>query len=440
MTSLADKAIKGVKWATLAKFVNIGVGILRISILTRFLSGADFGLMALVNFTIGFADLFMDMGLSTAILHKQNISDKEYSSLYWLNFLSSILLYVIALGVTPFVANYYNQPELTILIPLVSFNFILSAIGRQFNTVFQKELNFFVISVVEIISVVLSLILAVLMAMNNYGVYSLAYSSLLQFGVFNLIFLIIGYKKHKIAFHFSLKETFPFLKIGVYQVGGQIINYFSKELDVLIIGKILGAAPLGYYSLAKQLAVKPIMFINPIITEVAAPVLAVMQDNKEKLRQNYLKLIQMTSAINFVIYLLIFIFSGLIIQILYGNGYEPCVLILRLFCIYMYLRSINNPVGSLLVATGRTDLDLKWNILMVFVTALMLYIGSFFGIIGILISMNALFILMFVPAWYIFYRSLIDLPLKDYLSAVIIKPSYYQYFFQLLKKNSPLKK
>jgi O-antigen/teichoic acid export membrane protein len=439
-SNLSKKAISGVKWATLAKFINIGVGIIKISILTRFLSGSDFGLMAIVNVTIGFADLFMDMGLSTAILHKQNITPKEYSSLYWLNFLSSIFLYLIALGITPYVALYYHQPELNILIPLVAINFILSAIGRQFNTIFQKELDFYTISVIEIISVVASLILAIVLALNNYGVYALAYSSILQFVLFNIILLFVGYKKHKIALHFSLQETYPFLKIGIYQVGGQIINFFSKELDVLIIGRMLGAEVVGLYSLAKNLAVKPIMLINPIITEIATPFLSVMQDNKEQLKQSYLKLIRMTTAVNFVIYLLMFIFSDVIIHVLYGQKFESCVVILRLFCSYMYLRSIYNPVGSLLVATGRTDLDLKWNIFMVFMTSLLLYIGSMFNINGIVISLNVLLILIFIPAWYIFYKNLIDLSLKDYLKAVIISKSHYTFLFDILKQNNPFKK
>ncbi len=440
MTNLADKASTGVKWVTLAKFINIGVGILRISILTRFLDKADFGLMAIVYFIVGFADLFMDMGVSTAILHKQNINEKEYSSLYWLNFMVSILLYIIAVLAAPWVASYYKEPELSLLVPLVAINFILSAIGRQFNIVYQKELNFYVITVIEIIAVVFSLIVAVVLAIYGLGVYALAYSTIAQFAVYNLLFLYLGFKRNRVRFHFSLKETYPFLRIGVYQMGGQIINYCSKELDVLIIGKMLGAEQLGIYNLAKQLAVKPIAFINPIITEVASPVLAIMQNSKEQLKDSYVKLIKMTSSVNLVIYLLMFVFSDLLIRVMYGAHYEQCAVILRLFCVYMYLRSINNPVGSLLIATGRTDLDLKWNIFMLFITAFMLYLGSMFDVIGILISLNVLLIIVFVPAWYVFYKGLINLPLKDYVKAVLVSPSDYKQLFHLFKKHFLLKK
>lgn len=438
--SIGKKTIEGVKWASLAKFTNIGVGILRISILARFLNKEDFGLIGLVYIVIGFAELFMDMGLSTAILHKQNISQKEYSSLYWLNFMVSIFLFFIIFLLTPFFAAFYKQPQLNDLIPLVSINIILSSIGRQFSTVFQKELNFYILSIVEIIAAILSMILAVVLAMNNFGVYALAYSTLMQFAALNFLYLILGYKNHPIKLHFSLKETYPFLKIGGFQVGGQMINFFSKELDVFIIGKMLGMGPLGSYNLAKQLAVKPTMFINPIITEVASPLLAAMQNDKEKLKENYVKLIKMTSILTFNIFLIIFILSDVIIYVLYGTKYPECVLLLRLFCIYMYLRGIHNPIGSLLIATGRTDLDLIWQILYLTATVIFLFLGSFFGINGILISFICLILFMAVPAWYIFYKNLIDLSLKDYLKAVVISKSHYTFLFDILKANNPFKK
>jgi O-antigen/teichoic acid export membrane protein len=438
--SIGKKTIEGVKWASLAKFTNMGVGILRISILARFLNKEDFGLIGLVYIVIGFAELFMDMGLSTAILHKQNISQKEYSSLYWLNFIVSIFLFLIIFLLTPFFAAFYKQPQLNDLIPLVSINIILSSIGRQFSTVFQKELNFYIPSIVEIIAAILSMILAVVLAMYNFGVYALAYSTLMQFAALNLLYLILGYKNHPIKLHFSLKETYPFLKIGGFQVGGQLINFFSKELDVFIIGKMLGMEPLGSYNLAKQLAVKPTMFINPIITEVASPLLAAMQNDKEKLKENYVKLIKMTSILTFNIFLAIFILSDVIIYVLYGTKYPECVLLLRLFCVYMYLRGVHNPIGSLLIATGRTDLDLIWQILYLTATVVFLFLGSFFGINGILISFIFLLLFMAIPAWYIFYKNLIDLSLKDYLKAVVISKSHYTFLFDILKANNPFKK
>ena len=122
--SIAKKATKGVKWTTLSTITIALCGILKISILARFLETSDFGLMALVTFVLGFMDLFMDMGLTSAILHKQNISREEYNSLYWLNVVFSLLLFFAILLLSPIVSDFYNEPRLMELLPLMGLGII----------------------------------------------------------------------------------------------------------------------------------------------------------------------------------------------------------------------------------------------------------------------------------------------------------------------------
>ena len=224
-----SKIVSGIKWTTIGTIVIALTALLKISILTRFLDKSDFGLMALIMFVLGFTDLFTDMGLTSAILHKQNISKKEYASLYWFNIGFSLLLYGLLLVVSPFIAGFYEEPRLIILIPLLGLNILASAIGRIFKTMEAKDLKFKYISIFEIFSAVLSLILAVILAVNNFGILSLVYSALLQYALQNLLYFIYGFRKYSLLFHYRFAETKPFLKIGIYQVGGQVINYFNRD-------------------------------------------------------------------------------------------------------------------------------------------------------------------------------------------------------------------
>ena len=110
--SLKKRAISGVKWTTISTIVVVAVSMLKLSVLARFLDKSDFGLMALVNVVLAFMGLFMDMGLTSAILHKQNISKNEYSSLFWLNFGFSFFLYVIIILLSPTISSFYDEIEL----------------------------------------------------------------------------------------------------------------------------------------------------------------------------------------------------------------------------------------------------------------------------------------------------------------------------------------
>ena len=114
--SLKHKALSGVKWTTLSAVIVSIFQITQLAVLARFLEPSDFGLMALVMIVIGFSQAFLDMGISNAIIHKQNISDQQLSTLYWLNVLAGITLFVVIYVISPFISDFYNEPELTKLI------------------------------------------------------------------------------------------------------------------------------------------------------------------------------------------------------------------------------------------------------------------------------------------------------------------------------------
>jgi O-antigen/teichoic acid export membrane protein len=426
--SLRKQAISGVKWTTTSTIVIAVTAILKISILTRFLDKSDFGLMALVTFVMGFMNLFNDMGLASAILHKQKISKKEYASLYWINLFMGFVLFGMLLLITPIISTFYDQSQLNILIPLLGLNLIISGIGRQFKVIEQKKLLFKQISIIDIIASIFALGFAILLAVKGFGVYSLVYSSLLLYLISNVAFLVIGLKKQGLLFHFNFTETMPFLKIGMYQVGGQIVNYFNRDLDILIIGKIFSPDILGGYSLAKQLVFRPAQLINPILVKVASPTLALFQTDIIALKRNYLKLVNIISTINIPVYIGIIIFAPWIIQILYGNGFENIIILVRILSVYMMLRAIGNPVGSLVIATGRTDLEFIWNLATLLIMPIFIYIGSFYGVIGVTIGITLAMLILFIPGWKLLINRMTGATWPEYCKAI-----FYMKFKSLIK-------
>ncbi|WP_445958143.1 MOP flippase family protein [Yeosuana sp.] len=433
--SIKKQAISGAKWTTVSTVTLALSALVKISVLTRFLEPSDFGLMALITFVLGFMDLFMDMGISSAILHKQNISRNEYASLYWLNIGFSLFLFATIIVLSPLIASFYNELELIKLIPLSGVVIIFSAIGRQFKTVFQKELQFKKMAIVDISSIFIAFISAVIFAYRGYGVYALVYSALIQYGMNNLMYFILGVKNNPVLFHYNYSETKPFLKIGVYQVGGQMVNYFNRDLDVLIIGKFFGADILGGYSLAKQLVRRPISIIDPIINKVAISILPRYQSDNILLLKYFNKLIRSLGIINAFVYGVIAITAPLIILILYGNDYVYIAPLVSLFTIIVYFRSISGLVGILSITKGRTDVEFYWNIIIAIVMPLVIFIGvSSMSIETILVLLGIAQILLVPPLWYMFYFKQIKMPFVTFMKGVFI-PSiiagiiYVLYYF-----------
>lgn len=424
MDKFKNQILSGVKWTTLGTITNAIFALLKISILARFLDKSDFGLMALITVVIGFMDLFSDMGLTSAILHKQKISKREYASLYWLNVGFSVLLYLILFIVSPLVANFYNEPELNSLIPLLGLNLIISAVGRIFKTIESKKLQFKKITIFELIAALISLVTAILLAINGYGVLALVYSAILQYIVQNVFYFGYGIRKYGLLSHFNFQETKPFIRIGIYQVGGQTLNYFNRDLDILLIGKFFGQDLLGGYSLAKQLVFRPAQILNPILLKVASPALAQFQSNIQLLKAKYLGLVSLVAKMNIIVYVLTIIFAPLIVIIFYGEGFEEIVTLVRILSIYMIFRAIGNPIGSLVIATGKTNLEFFWNCLTLAVMPIFIIIGSRFGLNEVAWSLNLGMAVLFYPSWRFLVYKMTGASFKEYLWA-IFRPKWH---------------
>tara|TARA_R110002167_G_scaffold58527_1_gene165791 strand:+ start:9552 stop:10832 length:1281 start_codon:yes stop_codon:yes gene_type:complete len=419
--NIKKQAVSGVKWTTVSTISIAISALVKISVLTRFLDVSDFGLMALVTFVLGFMDLFMDMGLTSAILHRQNIKKEEYASLYWLNVGFSFFLFGLIVLLSPLIANFYDEPELRNLIPLAGLAIIFSAIGRQYKTILQKHLQFKKIALIDIIAVIIALAVAIILAVKGFGVYALVYSALTQHTIGNLVYFVLGNKTQPLFFHFNYKETKPFLKIGSYQVGGQVVNYFNRDLDVLIIGKFFGAELLGGYSLAKQLVYRPAQVLNPIFTRVASPILAKFQSNVLVLKKNYFRLLNLVVSVNIPIYLAIVAFAPWVVFILYGPDFSNIVILVRILSFYMLFRAIGNPIGSLVIATGRTDLEFYWNLITLIIMPITVIIGAQFSLQGVAICLTIAMIIMLFPSWYFLVRRLLGATFKEYLFALVPK-------------------
>jgi len=422
----------GIKWTTYSTIVLMVVGVLKISILTRYLVASDFGVVSLVTFVLGFVNLFMDVGITSAILHKQDISNNHYSSLYWLNIFFSILIFFILYILSGPISRFYSEPRLEPLISIMATSICFSALGNQFKTIKQKDLKFKFIAVVEILVALGSLLLSVALAILGYGILSLIYSTLFQYLLTNIIFFVYGCRNHNFL-HFKLSDTYPYLKIGIYQVGGQIVNYFSKDFDVLLIGKFFGVDVLGGYSLAKQLVLRPMSVINPIVARIGAPILSKLQNDSSLLKDAYLKFFNIVSTINFVSYLLLALFSYPIVLILYGSQFTNITIYVQILCIYMFLRSLNSTVGSLVIATGKTNYEFYWNLVVLFVSPLPVFLGSQISILAVTLAMTICMVILSILCWKYLIFPMIKVSWKDYLG--FAKPN----ISQLLKMLKSLK-
>lgn len=323
----------------------------------------------------------------------------------------------------------------------MSLSILLSSIGRQFAVIQQKKLNFKFLSIVDILSAITGFVISVYLSNIKMGVYALVFGSLSVYFVSNIIFLLYGLRTNGLMVHFDFKETKPFLRIGIFQIGGQVINFFTRDLDILIIGKIFGVELLGAYNLAKDIVRKPMLLFDPVVNKLASSTFPKFQDNSRYLRKLFSKLFIDMGIINALTYGVIAILAPYIIYVLYGHKFISLVTYVQLFSVLMFLRSMASLVGIIIITKGRTDLDFYWNIIISLFYPIAILIGSKFSLNMTIVSMIIIQFMLIIPGWYFFYKKTINLHFFTYVKTqfspflislfwilISLKFEYFSYF------------
>lgn len=415
--SIKGKTIAGLKWNTLATVITMLIGILQVAILTRLLDKSDFGLIAIASMVIAFTDIFAELGITVALIHKQEITMKEYSSVYWLNISMSVVICAITVLLAPVIASFYKQPALTVIIRWLSLKIVFSAFGKMFQTIKTKNLEFDFISKVRILTSIVGIITSTAFASFGYGVMSLVYGQLVQILINQGIYAIAGMRQMRLQLHFSLSEVKDVLKIGGFQIGTQVLDFVASRVDVFLIGRFFTMEQLGVYNIAKELIVKPYTIINSITSNVFSAAFAKIQNNINALISYFSKLNRMVSILSIPLYAFIFIFSDLIVSVLYAPSFAEVAVFLRIMALMGLCSSITIQGGPVMVAMGRIDLGFFWTIVRIAMASVTLLLTASISIYAVAYGQSALALLsVFVYFLIVIKPILYNYSLTQYLS------------------------
>jgi O-antigen/teichoic acid export membrane protein len=421
--SLRSQAASGVKWTTLASAVTTVLQFVRLAVLARLLVAEDFGLMAMVLVVVGFGQAFADMGFSNAIIHRQDSTRQQLSSLYWLNLVAGFAVALLVFASAPLMVSFYGEPRLADLMVWAALIFVITPLGQQFQILLQKELRFSALAKIEIAAALAGTITAVWAALLGQGVFSLIWGQLVDTAFRSFLPVWAGWRDWRPQLHFKAQDLAGYLAFGLYQMGERSITYFNTRLDQILIGALVGTEALGYYSLAFNLVIVPVSKINPVITRVAFPVFARMQSDTARLRRGYLTVVRVLAMVNFPLLLgLMAVAPTLVVQV-FGAEWQPAVVLVQLLALVALLRSPANPIGSLLLAKGRADLGFTWNLMLLFTQLPGIYLGARLGgSEGVALALIALQLVYTVFSYRLLVRAMVGPGAKAYV--MTMAPSF----------------
>ena len=419
MTSLKNQATSGVKWTGASAVITTGLQFLQLAVLARLLAPSDFGLMAMIMIVIGLGQVFVDAGISNAIIYRQDVTRQQLSSLYWLNIMAGIVVFFVVWAATPLVVTLFNEPRLAELVFWVAFTFLIIPVGQQFQILLQKELRFNLLAWIEVAAAVIATAVSIGTALLGQGVFALVWGALANAAVRTVLLLVVGLKNWRPAWRFKISDIRSFVSFGLYQLGERTINFLNSKLDTILIGSLLGAQALGFYTLAWNLIIQPLQKLNPIITRVAFPVFAKLQDDNARLKKSYMNALDILSTMNFPYFFGLAVVAPLLVPVVFGAQWLPSVILIQVLCVVGLFQTAGNPIGSLLLSKGRADWAFKWILVFVVAKIPAIYAGVVIGgSIGVAIALVGVYVLGSILGYIVLVRRLLQPCLKEYLESM----------------------
>ncbi|MDZ7719675.1 MAG: lipopolysaccharide biosynthesis protein [Balneolaceae bacterium] len=426
MKNLREKTVNGVFWSFIQNFsVQINAFIVGI-ILARLLSPREFGLIGMLTIFIALSSTLVNSGLKDALIRNPNCTEEDYSTAFFFNVGMSFGLYLILFFSAGLIAQFYNEPELVSLVRVLSITLIINAFILIQKAKLTKELDFKLLTKVDVIASVIAGVIAIAMAFYGFGVWSLVAKTLL-ISLFTLI-LYWFWSKWVPKFTFSkqsFKEMFSFgSRLAVHGIIGQI--YLS--IYYLIIGKYYSAEQLGHYTKADGFKNFPSKGITGIVQKVTYPVLSNIQDDPKRLKQAYRKL---TKIISLVTITLLFGLSAVAENfsvLLLGEEWRLTGEFLKILCFSAIFYPLDALNSNMLKVAGKSDIILNIGIARKFM-AIPVILSVIF--IGIKVMLYVMIVHQFFSFWLIShyggktisYGTLVQV--KDFTAAVLVSSIMY---------------
>lgn len=377
-TALKQKTISGLLWSSIDQFSNLGITFVAGIILARLLSPYEFGLIGIIAVFIAVSESFINSGFSNALIRKKNSTDTDFSTVFYFNLMVGILFFIILFFSAPAIAGFFNEPQLKLIVQVLGIVLIIDSLTIIQSTILTKRIDFKLQTRISVIASLGSGIVAIVMAFNGFGVWSLVAQRLLKQSL-NSLFLWL-WNRWRPLWVFSkqsFKELFGF---GSKLLLSGLIDILYRNIYYLVIGKYFSAQELGYYTRADEFKRLPSQSLNGIIARVSYPILSSIQDDKHRLKANYQKLIRSTMFFTFTLMLGIAAVAEPLIITLIGEKWRPSIIFLQMLSFVGMMYPLHALNLNMLKVSGRSDLFLKLELIKKIIAIPTIIIGIVWGI------------------------------------------------------------
>ena len=372
---LTNNTINGLFWKFAERFGVSGVQFILQLILARLLSPNDYGVLSIMVIFTTLANVFIQNGFNTALIQKKDTTDEDFSSVFWLTLVISIIIYVLLFISAPVIAQFYNMPTIIVPFRILALMIIPGALNSIQIAIISRKMDFKKIFTSNLLAIILSGFVGIVLAYANAGVWALVFQTLLNVVLACIVMWFTV--KWRPSLIFDIKKVKELFSFGWKLLVSSLLDTLYQDLSSLVIGKKYDSSVLGFYNRGKQFPQFLINAINGSVQSVMLPAMSLIQDKTDQVKSMMRRSIKLSSYIIFPIMMGLAVVAEPMVKILLTDKWLPCVPYLQIFCFSFAFYPIHTCNLQTINAIGRSDIFLKLEIIKKIIGLFVLFIAVY---------------------------------------------------------------
>lgn len=400
--SYSGTVVRGSFYTALSQGVGVGCQIASVIILSRLLTPKDFGLIALIGPVIAFLSMFKEMGLLQAVIQRRKLTYGQLNSLFWINISVSVALTALLMVLAPLITRFYDEPELTWLIRVMALNMLFTAFGAQHFALLNRRMAFGVIAINASVVAISTLAVSIIWALISPSPWALVAGTLTGGALGSIVVWIwVKWRPSRPAIAPGTGELVGF---GAGLTGFKLANFFSRNLDNILIGRVWGSSALGLYDRAYKLLLFPLNRVAQPLSQVMIPVLSRMQDEPHRYAHAFFRVFGLMQLAILPGVAALTVMAETAVPFLLGEQWTASAPIFAALGIAGLSQPLASPTGWLFVSQGRTTEMAWWGFASASITCAAFAWSVQFGVVQLAMAYAAISMLKLVPLWALVCR------------------------------------
>ena len=392
---MSRRVASGASWSAVstlgAQVVQFGASLL----LARLLTPGDYGTMANVYVITGFAILFFELGLSSAVVALREPTERDLSTAFWINALGGLVFTVVLAASGPLVADFFDDPRMTVLTPVVGLTFLFG-LGSVHNALLQRQLRFKTVAFISVTASMVGLVTTVVLAALGAGVYALAVGPIVTSALSSILsWVVVPWRPTSFITRSSLPGLWRF---SGGQLGFNVVNYWGRNADNALIGRFVNEVVHGYYNKAYSLMLLPVQQVSSVLGRVMFPALAAMKDDAARVARGYRRALRLINFVTVPVLAGMAATAPSLVPVLWGDQWNGAVPFLMVLCAAGVPQCLASSVGWLYQSQNRTGRMFRMGVVTSSLGLVLMVVGVLtYGAMGVALAVLARAWLFTVP-------------------------------------------